>query len=398
MSNTNYDDIINLGGNAIDALKNYTHFGIDKTIPKVYLIYNIEDRTKLNKIEIPVIPESISYSHTPNFSEQDILGRLTPIMTYTNNSDEIYSFSIRLHEDLVNTENKEATIVEFVDKLKMFSYPIQDNNVTGITNFPMSYFQIGEIAGYGIITVSVNWNKPFRKGRYVLVDLNFNIVVEHLYSKPTMTTRTEEVLGLDGVTYYENVFIQEDYMLSSSNFSVELYKKFQTEQNRKLAGYGENTVYNVMVGINDSAYANNLLRFTDGKIVTDFKQTVASEKFVYQYNELVRMYGVVALFAPNIKADTALAKKLTNGVLDLNKPFTPVSPAETLKTIEQWNIKASSAKKAFAKYIEDYYDATKYDDLPMLQKDKAAIINKFNTIIDNMVALQREVVGYGANS
>lgn len=136
------------------------------------------------EIFLPVIPNAVGYSYNPNFVAQSIVGRLSPIYTFISGGDEMFNFSISLHNDLV--ENK---LKEVVDNIKMLSYP---RNINGVVTYPEIYFSLGEFSGIVIVDTSIQWKKPIINGHYVLVDIGFSLRVVREITNPKVEPTYED--------------------------------------------------------------------------------------------------------------------------------------------------------------------------------------------------------------
>ena len=148
------------------------------------------------EINLDIIPQNIKYSYSSSFASQ-VLGKPSPAFLYTGGSDATYSFSIDIHEDMLPSEYN--NIVEFVDKIKQLSYPAEREakSQTYEESLRTVYFQIGSIAGKGSVNTSVTWQKPFRKGNYVMATIGFTIVVEHRFLGVEQKFRERLVAGTE---------------------------------------------------------------------------------------------------------------------------------------------------------------------------------------------------------
>ena len=152
---------------------------IEEQLNTITFVVFKDDYNKLKEITIDVIPEELGYSYTSNWSENSPIGRISPIYQYVNGSEKAYDFSITVHEDMLN-KNKYKSIVDFVDAIKSMSYPIYKTSggLINVMSFPRIFFTLGEIQGYCIVNTSINWRGPFRDGRYTVVQIDFNIIID----------------------------------------------------------------------------------------------------------------------------------------------------------------------------------------------------------------------------
>jgi hypothetical protein len=189
---------------------------------------------KAIEINLDIIPQNIKYSYSSSFASQ-ALGKPSPAFLYTGGSDATYSFSIDIHEDMLPSGYN--NIVEFVDKIKQLSYPAEREakSQTYEESLRTVYFQIGSIAGKGSVNTSVTWQKPFRKGNYVMATIGFTIVVEHRFQKVEQKFRERLVAGTEvyqdvlSVEYFNQLALQtlgEEYFFDYNMDAVrsEIYE------------------------------------------------------------------------------------------------------------------------------------------------------------------------------
>ena len=179
---------------------------------KLTLVYDKErslGNMEVKEIVISLIPQSVSYSYTPNFQSTQILGRYTPIYSYKSGSDEILSFTLDVHEDLIDT-TRYKSLEEFVDIIKSLSYPRRDTQ--GALIFPRVYMQLGDIAGFGLVRTNITWKLPMREGKYVNASIDFNFTLEDKYTNPTLKKSdrkfTIEGLGSGEDLIYSDITLQ----------------------------------------------------------------------------------------------------------------------------------------------------------------------------------------------
>lgn len=335
---------------------------------KLYLIYEpISD----NRIElsIPFIPDTVSYSYNAEFMSQNMLGRRSPVFLYTKGSAKVYSFSIILNEDLLgsviitkqNSRQKPKDIVDFVNYIKMLSYPIA-NTLNGLS-FPKIYFQLGSLAGEGIVNTSIDWRKPFRDGRYITVSISFTFTVEKEIKMPELTTITQLIDGTDSIFNDEvsRIDITDDEL---------------TEMSRNLLDKG----YTVNV--------NNFLALSNGTdVLKDLKKTAAIENFDYQAQRLATIYDAFAATPGKEKImDLEFMKVFNTENFDYKSLYTKDNK-------DHKQIK--NAKAAFKKYLDYYYKNINTD---MTKNEYDAIINEVYLILENLQKFAEEIHGYGASN
>jgi len=124
------------------------------------VIYNL---TTFTRIDIPLLPESISEEYSAQFDDIQVLGRSTPYAGYGGGGPRSVSLDLPVHVDYSNGE-----YLNTIEKLKALPYPEYDDYIEP----PKVYVKIGDfiaIVGY-CDSVSVNWEKPYGQ------DMNGNMV------------------------------------------------------------------------------------------------------------------------------------------------------------------------------------------------------------------------------
>lgn len=151
--------------------KTSSSYNYERDPNTLYLIRNYKGNTKALEIAIPIVPESFNLQYSPNYASSNILGRMTPIYQYTGASGVSYSFSIKLHEDI---HTKGQSLQELVDDIRSLSYP-HISKGEEIDHFPSVLFFLGDIDDKVIVETDINWELPFRDGRYIVATINFNL-------------------------------------------------------------------------------------------------------------------------------------------------------------------------------------------------------------------------------
>lgn len=164
-------------------------------------------------ITIPTIPQSINYNYAPLFSEQSVLGRLTPVYKYSGGSGASLSFMVELHEDPhVRDIDRDKTLNDLVEDIKSLSAPtIGTRGKT--SNYPRVYFELGDLKAFVKVETNIEWNKPFRQGRYIMATISFTLdIVEELsridnsilIESVEREVRGDVVYGEQGTVYTED--------------------------------------------------------------------------------------------------------------------------------------------------------------------------------------------------
>jgi hypothetical protein len=121
-------------------------------------------------------PDDLTESHSANFEPVEIMGRSSPLASYSGGGGRTVDISLDVHEDYLKAYSNQknvANIVEFVGQVKALTYPrYQDNIVIP----PRVFIKIGEFFRMKAYcnSVSVSWKKPIREGRYIMAGLNMN--------------------------------------------------------------------------------------------------------------------------------------------------------------------------------------------------------------------------------
>lgn len=326
-------------------------------LKSLYIIYNPDSQNR-KIVSIDVIPQSLNYNYAPEFAEQSLLGRLSPIYMYRGNSAETYGFTIRLHEDLIIAKGQYKDIVSFVDDLKRFSYPTENGK------YPSAYFQLGEIAGFGIVQVTPSWQLPFRNGRYIVVDLSFNVTIEEPIANPTYSIIEEE-------TDIGNVIYNSTYSAGESQESI------------------DSIISSLIIGGADASI-NDLMRLGHSK-----EDIVALTQNAYKSFDLVveRLNSVFSAFATadlTGRANDIIAFK-ENGIIQ-NLAY----DMSTLYTKDNSDAKIiSSLKSKFSSYLDFYYKEINRNMTPT-ERDK--IKDQVFFYLEELQRLAEEIYGYGKSN
>lgn len=334
---------------------------------KVLYFYKKEGENTIenSEIELDLVPQTVNYTYSPNFSSQSVLGRLSPIQIYTSGSDITYSFSVTLHEDLIYKQGK--TIGElfgglhnFVDRIKSLSYP---EELTG--HFKNVYFQIGEISGVGIVNTSVGWRKPFRKGRYIVADINFNIVEIRRFGEVNMRTIH---LDSDNVKAVE---LSKAYSAHGSAFPL-------------ISGILETGNYN--------ASYTNLISSEESEEVRKAHYEQYAQLFEYQTKVLSNLFSTAKDSFGKKETDKAYIDKFSKTFNSLKKYGIDITnnvvTGYSLKDIKEIEKIGKALKKEVEEYFKYRYDGNK----DILLSEYKNAINKVDEIIKDIVD---SIIGMG---
>lgn len=335
---------------------------------ELYFIYNARAEQARERVEIAIdkiIPDMVKYQYQPNFEEQSLLGRRSPVFLYTAGSKKTFDFSLKFHQDFLNlvriTENGESfqptSIVEFVEHLKMLSYPM--TRTSGETSFPQIYFELGELSGYGYVNVSVSWEKPWsvQTKNYMMATISFSVTVEKSVSPPTEPqTRTESV-------EYADLFY--DYKISS-NITQDEAEDLAERLGVAFTGSVEDLISNGEVS----------------QFATAIQKGIATENYDFQVERLKNIYELFRTSTgEELPEDLEDFKEVTS--FDYEELYTRDSTdAEAIKDM----------KKAFKGYLDYYYDDV---NTRMTRDEYYEVIESVFTTLERLQEYAEEIYGYG---
>ena len=338
---------------------------------ELYFVYNARAEQARQKVEIvidEIIPDMVKYQYQPNFQEQSLLGRRSPIFLYTGGSKKTYDFSLKFHQDFLNlvhiTKNGETyqptSIVDFVEELKMLSYPITETG--GQTSFPQIYFELGELAGYVFVTVSLSWEKAWsvQTKNYMMATISFSVTVEKDVTLPTEPqTRTESV------TYADLIY---DYKIST-NITREQAEDLAERLGSAFTG-----------SVEDLISSGEITQFA-----TVIKESVATENFDFQKERLSNIYK---LFQTSDGLEFSEDLETFKEVLNYSY--------EDLYTEDEKDAKAiKKAKNAFKKYLDYYFDEV---NTTMTRDEYYEVYDNVFTTLERLQQYAEEIYGYGESS
>ena len=309
-------------------------------------------------IELSVIPEEASHSYSANWNQHDLLGRLSPIYTYLNNTEESYSFSVVLHEDL----DSKGNITETVDNIKSLSYPTLTKD--GVLKAPEVYFSLGEINGFGIVSTNIQWNKPFRSGRYIYVTIDFHIIVE---DKETLPTMLEIVEDIEGSSFLKDSYYADTVLFRSS---PSVYKSISNNLNN----YNSfNSSISDLITPRDT---KELISIEEGWLIDDFNYVLGRLEHIHEISNL---------------AQEGLGKH-SQALLNLVKDY------EELATHTNTSGKLNKAHKTSIESKINGYIEYLHSVKPLTSKEKERIKDELMGDILLLAKLAREIEGYGESS
>lgn len=343
----------------------------------IYFLYTVKSKTveiQLNNI----IPDTLSYSYSPQFSAQATLGRMSPIQIYSGGSDKIYSFTLILHEDMLESNSNFSNLTDLVDAIKSLSYPTI--NTQGIIVKPQVEFFIGKISGKGIVKTSINWKKPFRNGKYIQVEITFNIIAETINNIPEVRLDTVKEV-VDGILVYnERVVISSSEAVLLDNSLFDSFNYYENNS-RLLGGLDIDTPLSDFVMEGNSAKPQQVSNavFTGDyfDMARDLIRNIIGEKSYGEPEELVALRKSLSTL------DAAHEDLFSFVSSDFNNKLAPTS-----------NLKENLAllEESFTSYLDYYYENI---DKNMTREEYNKVLGEISIIIDNMEDMYEAVSKYG---
>jgi len=317
---------------------------------KLYFYRSGSKGNEAIKINLDIIPQNIKYSYSSSFASQ-ALGKPSPAFLYTGGSDATYSFSIDIHEDMLPSEYN--NIVEFVDKIKQLSYPaVKSQTAEGKYLLEESlrtvYFQIGSITGKGSVNTSVTWQKPFRKGNYVMATIGFTIVVEHRFLEVVQKFRKRLVAGTE--VYQDVLSVEYLNQLASQTLGEEYFFDYNMDAVRS-------EIYEGLV----KTYNYNLEKLINLK-----------KAFT-----IVDPSGLIAEVLKDVKLDPSQRQVTTSTVATYSEAFKKL----TRDKVEE--------------YMNHYYKNINKDMLP---EERDLIVKTIMTLVNNLNEAAEAMYKYGSSS
>lgn len=133
---------------------------------------------------LPVFPENISDGYSANWAQQEVIGRTSPLFSYTSTGFRTVSFDLTFHRELVFDNEKYQSfkglskskrnssytpieeIEEILNALKLACYPIYASN--GLVS-PVIFFRFGQFTCKGYMeSVSYSWEPPIIDDKFMV--------------------------------------------------------------------------------------------------------------------------------------------------------------------------------------------------------------------------------------
>lgn len=327
----------------------------------LYFVYNpsYDFGPDTKEIYIDVIPDSVSHSYNANWESRDFQGRISPVYIYKNGSDETYSFSIVVHEDVLQGAYQGKPITTFIDDIKSLSYPVQASGKRG-QYLPKVYFQLGEISGFGIVNTSIEWNKPFRRGHYVYATVNFDITIDR---------------SRDGIKVAR---INVDNSPTDSLYA----------NAGNLSEYTSKQIGNIINSLNGVAsFIPDIVDPADNAGILEKKLGWANQEYNFALMRLKNLYSAFETQEVNMSRIDFISEIANRS---FNQSVSYIADREDKDIIKTYNRQV----KEFEDFLEDYYKKNPN----MLLEEKVAVLEEFKTILMNIRLISQEAIGYGAGS
>lgn len=321
---------------------------------KLTLVYDKErslGNTEVKEIVISLIPQSVSYSYTPNFQATSVLGRYTPIYSYKSGSDEVLSFTLDVHEDLIDT-TKYKSLEEFVDIIKSLSYPRRDTQ--GALIFPRVYMQLGDIAGFGFVKTNITWKLPIREGKYVNASIDFNFTLEDRYTNPTLK-KSDRKFTIEGLGSGEDLIYSDKII----DYRFEEHYNYIYKPEDYVTG-----------GIHDTGVYDRIFERRD--VTTDYRYSVFGQ-LQLEYAKLERLFGTFR------EVDSQAANRLVKMQEELSLGYKSLVDRDGF--VRALGIVASS--KNSVKYVG--IDITQENDMYMTTINKSDYIKEVENFLDSYI-------------
>lgn len=324
-----------------------------------YILFTTQQDHAVKSVRLNVIPETISHSYSANWQQRDLLGRLSPMFTYSSGSEEVYSFSVELHEDLDAKEN----LVHLIEDIKALSYPVMGSG--GIIKPPVVYFELGEISGEGLVTTTIHWNKPFRKGRYIYATVNFSIVVEDEEKPTELTIVQEHTSGNEVVTVNKYIFD------------------------------GNTSLYNAVVDSlqNYGATITDFISPADAQGIREVVYGWAAEEYNYAATRLNNLFDLMSASVPADSKNRTFVDEFIAGVRGMTIDLfdSKILSGEDIQTLSD----DIHYDKVFAGAITSFLNKINDEIGPLTSEEKEKIKDALLKEIEHVNILAQEVVYYG---
>ena len=243
-------------------------------------------------------------------------------------------------------------IVEFVDKIKQLSYPAEREakSQTYEESLRTVYFQIGSITGKGSVDTSVTWQKPFRKGNYVMATIGFTIVVEHRFPVPEDVQKTRERLVAGTEVYQDVLSVEYLNQLALQTLGEEYFFDYNMDAVRSEIYEGLVKTYNYNL--------EKLINLKKAFKIVDESGLIADVLSVIPENPSQRQ-----VTTSTVAAYSEAFKKLTRDKVE--------------------------------EYMENYYKNINKDMLP---EEKDLIVKTIMTLVNNLNEAAEAMYKYGSSS
>jgi len=160
-------------------------------IPREFIMAIIFNLTTGSRIDIPLLPETISEEYSAQFDNIPVLGRSTPYAGYGGGGPRSISLDLPMHVDY-----SDGQYLDKIQRLKALPYPEYEDYIEP----PKVYVKIGDfiaIIGY-CDSVSVAWNKPYgfdTNGNKVYYKADISLSIKEALKYPYSASEVEGGMG-----------------------------------------------------------------------------------------------------------------------------------------------------------------------------------------------------------
>lgn len=170
----------------------------------------------LEEVKLNLVPDQMSESYSSKVVSVSPFGTVTPINFYVGGNSKQLSFAFNMHEDLQSIGNSIYNVIEVLENM---AKPVYRN---GRLYDPIVYFQLGDqFVGKGHIQASFSYSKPFRNGRFTVVDVSMSFTFHEEFENDPISLNDTFSSEVSPFALQNN--ITEDFTF------VDDFIKFQTD-------------------------------------------------------------------------------------------------------------------------------------------------------------------------
>lgn len=202
---------------------------VDRKQNSIYLLnLNSLDQEKTEYLIFNTMPEGVSDKYSQRIISEALYGTISPQYVYTGGENKTISFRIKVIED---EHNVDGSIYKLKDRLKRMSEPTYPG---GVMTEPLVYFELGDqFHGKGYLTTNISFEGPYRHNRYIVAEIDFNIILIEEYESSSYSLERDETdykhnpdlsLGADELNQIEGDI--DDLIIEFPGNDLELMKDF----------------------------------------------------------------------------------------------------------------------------------------------------------------------------